>query len=212
MLFYFAIVFTLMGMIAAIAGIAYAADTSDKDIPVAVKFMLTGVFSGWPPSNATDVWREQFKQPNVAVWPYYCLLGALCASIIILVTFACLGCTFDENERDRRPCNQHCGQDCAFCDSTCRTDIIYCPGSGGGDCDCKGHGAKDCGELLLMLVLLLIVIILVSALATVIGYAASKGALFHDRMTEMMEYQAQELESETIVLGVDETLRPTDAV
>ena len=57
-----------------------------------------------------------------------------------------------------------------------------------------------------------IVVVLVSAIAVIMLQTVRKWALFHDRMTDMLRNQASELESETIVLGIDEALRPTDAV
>jgi hypothetical protein len=60
--------------------------------------------------------------------------------------------------------------------------------------------------------LVIIVVVLLSAIVVVVLYAIKKWTLFHDRMTDMIRNQASELESETIVLGIDETLRPTNAV
>merc|ERR1719197_2359302 len=103
-LFYGGMLLLLFALIGGIAGIAYGADDSEKNVPVGVKYMLTSVVNGLPPANATTIWREQFKQPNVAVWPYYTLLGSFCAALLILIGFAFVGCSFDETERKRRSC------------------------------------------------------------------------------------------------------------
>jgi hypothetical protein len=241
LLFYLGMLLILFALIGGIAGIAYAADDDVKNVPVGVKYMMTSVVSGLPPDNATTIWRDQFKQPDTPVWPYYTLLGSFCAAILILVGFALIGCSFDENERPRRRCSEQCGcngsssgsdpllytywgcyschtpVDCCYCpcDECCdRTCNRNCGGSGGGcgSCDCKGSDCKGGGEAALILLLVVIVVVLISAIFVIILYTVKKWALFHDRMTDMIHNQASELESETIVLGVDETLRPTTAV
>jgi hypothetical protein len=153
-MFYLAMLLILAALIGGIAGIAYGADDDDKNVPVGVKYMMTSVVSGLPPDNATTIWREQFKQPHVAVWPYYTLLGTLCAAIIILIAFACIGCTFNEDERPRRKCSDQCGcggsgnsgsdmwiysyWGCYNCNTP--MDSCYCPCDKCCD-DCCGNGS-----------------------------------------------------------------------
>lgn len=245
LLFYLGMLLVLFAFIGGIAGIAYAADDDDKNVPVGVKYMLSSVVNGFPSGNATKNWRNQFKQPDTAVWPYYTLLGTFCAAICVLILFACIGCTFDENERRRRSCSDQCGcggrsrsggstgdvyltyWGCYNCGTPC--DACYCPcdeccdntcnsstsGGCGGCGGCSGGGGGgDCkgGEVLLILILVIIVVVILSAIVVVILYTIKKWTLFHDRMTDMIQNQASELESETIVLGIDENLRPLDAV
>lgn len=245
-LFYLGMLAVLFALIGGVAGIAYGADTEDKNVPVGIKYMLTSVVNGLPPANATHIWRRQFHEPNVPVWPYYTLLGTLCAAILILIGFACIGCTFDERERPRRSCSEQCGcggrgsstsstsdmylwWGCYNCNTPC--DACYCPcdeccdqccgngssggcgGGGGGGCgDCGKCDMKGGGEALIIILLIVIVIVLLSAIVVIILYTVKKWTLFHDRMTDMIKNQASELESETIVLGIDETLRPIDEV
>jgi hypothetical protein len=262
-MFYGGMFLILFALIGGVAGIAYGADNSEKNVPVGVKYMMTSVVNGLPPTNATSIWREQFKQPNVPVWPYYTLLGTFVAALMILVGFAIIGCSFDENERKRRSCSDQCGcggrkrkdeeeqrvrgghgggggsttrggdvyvsyWGCYNCYTPC--DVCYCPcdqccdrccgngssgGCGGGGCgggNCGGGDCKGGGEALIIIVLIVIVVVLLSAVIVIILYTIKKWTLFHDRMTDMIQNQASELESETIVLGVDETLRPLDAV
>lgn len=101
-------------VVAAFAGISYGADRSHKRIPVAVKYLLTSVVNGFPTAQNTHDWAENFKQPDVAVWPYYTLFGILISSVLILICFAFMGCSFDEEERRRRG-NCRCCEDCADC-------------------------------------------------------------------------------------------------
>ena len=229
----------LGGLTAAIAMIAYGSDMSRKNIPVAVKFMLTSVIHGWPPPDAAQVWRRDFKAADTFVWQYYALLGGLVTSILVLLAFTCVGCTFDEQERSNRTCCQSCG--CAdnnnnawlwcYCYDPC--PYTYRSSSGRGNCycgncgNCSGGGCGNCsggcggcsggdckggGEALIVIVLIVIVIVLVSAIFVVIGYALRKWALFHDRMTDMLHWQQCELEGETVVLGMHESVRPLNEV
>jgi hypothetical protein len=261
--FYFGMLALLCGLVGVFSGVAYLLDDSDKNVPVAAKYMLSSAVYGYPPANATELWRAQFRQPDVAVWPYYTLLGAVCASVVVLVAFACIGSSFDDRSRPHRSCADQCDGCCGRNSSNtptcwgcyqcyCPCDTYYdpypygfhhhhhhgglhlhhhhhnavdctCCCSGCGDCDhhhcncndCKhsgGGGGGDLGQLLIALVLIVIVVVLVSAIAVIMLQTVRKWALFHDRMTDMLRNQASELESETIVLGIDEALRPTDAV
>jgi hypothetical protein len=227
--FWLAMLLIIGGTIAVIAGIAYGSDTEDKNVPVAVKYMMSSVISGTPSEGSAAKWREQFKQPDVSVWPYYTLLGCLVASLMILFAFAMIGCTFDPDERKSRGCCQQCGGGggsntndgwiwCYYGGGGGGDDCTCCSG-GGGNCDCGSGGCSggDCkcdggGEAIVIIAVVVIVIILVSAIFVIIAFSIKKWALFHDRVTDMLYNQAAELEKETIVLGVDERLRPTDMV
>lgn len=216
------------GIIAILATIAYFSDRSEKNIPVAIKFMMTSVVGGFPNSNSTAEWRENFRKPDVYVWPYYSLLGLLITSLLILIGFCFLGCTFDEKERRHRNCCADCcagnnGNDVGLwwcycydpcphcnCNINCVEGCKGCGscGGGGGDCKCDGDGA----QVLIILLVVIIVIIILSAIVVVILYAIQKGSLLYDRMTHALLSQAQELEGETVVLAVNESWRPYAAV
>jgi hypothetical protein len=62
------------------------------------------------------------------------------------------------------------------------------------------------------LILVVVVIVLISAIFVIIFFAIRRMSLIHDRLTDMLLNQQLELESQTIVLGVGETLRPIDQV
>lgn len=212
-------VFLVIGLgVFAIAGISYGADPH-KNVPVAIKYMLSSVVSGIPSGNATDVWEANFKDPNVRVWPYYTLFSIFIVSLIILFTFCGLGCTFDQNDYRARPCCD----DCCPRNATCYGCYIYqpcpdcncncnCSGGGGGWGNCSGGDCKGGGEVLIVLLLIIVVAVILSALFVVIFYVAQKCALLYDRCTHMLLAQAEELEGDTIVLGLNETWRPLNAV
>mgnify|MGYP001583458980 FL=1 len=229
-MFWLSILAVLGGVTAFISTIAYGLDTGHKNIPVTMKYMLTSVLHGWPPPDAADAWSAEFKQPDHPVWPYYTLLGAFLTSLMILIAFAAVGCTYDETERSSRTCCQSCGcsdngNHCLFCycNDPCPYNVYGGGGSGGScccgdcggggrghDCDCKGSGGG--GEALIVIAIVVVVVVLVSAIFVVIGYALRKWALFHDRMTDMLLRQQCELEGETVVLGMHESVRPLNEV
>lgn len=216
--------FFMVGVvIAVLAGISYGCDTGDKNVPVACKYMMTSVISGLPSKNATTLWRQEFKLPEYHVWPYYTLFGTLIASILVLILFAMAGCTFDKNERRSRRCCQDCEGCCqnvyCYCYDPCPNTACFncgnCTGCNGGcDCKCSGGGGGGGGgaEALIILALVVVVIVVVSAVFVVIFFALQRSTLLYDRMTHMLLSQQEELEGETIVLGISETWRPTDAV
>jgi flagellar basal body-associated protein FliL len=246
------IVVALAALIAAIAGIAYGCDTSKKNVPVAMKYLMTSVASGMPPKNATAIWEAEFKEPQYHVWPYYSLLSAVVVSLMILIAAPIYSCRFEEKDRSSRSCgDQCCTCTCNNCCEGCyywwwfnsvppyrgNRTILYggptgngsnncccCPGSScngcscdgcgkcdANSCDCKGGGG-NLGEGAAILILVVVVIVLISAIFVIIFFAIRRMSLIHDRLTDMLLNQQLELESQTIVLGVGETLRPIDQV
>ena len=202
------------------AVISYYADTSDKNVPVGMKYMLSSVINGFPDSNSTDVWRAEFKLPQYHVWPYYTLLGVLCTSILILTAFMFVGCTFDEDERKRKGgCN--CCNDCCnginyggcYCYDPCpHCDCSRCYCGGGGGCNFSGGGGGNLGEAAIILVLVIVVVVIFSAIFVVIMFCIQKVTLLYDRVSDMLQNQQWELEGETVVLGIHESWRPNDRV
>ena len=215
------------GFIGAVASLAYLCDRSEKNIPVALKYMLTSVVSGFPDKNSTTLWMEDFKKPNVAVWPYYTLFATFVSSICILVAFTCIGCTFDETERRRRrPCCEDCCSDAGvcycYCYDPCPHNNCCCLGDDSDDCDCKdcnckggcggGGGGGGGGEAFIIIFLVIAVVVIISAVFVVIFYAVKKWTLLYDRMTDMLLQQQAELEGDTVVLAMNETWRPMNEV
>ena len=211
----------LTGVVALIATIAYYADRSEKNIPVGVKWALSSVVSGFPSTNSTSLWREEFKSPDHFVWPYYTLLGMFTASVIILSLFGLYGCSFNENER-RTNCT--CCQDCC---NGCGVVYIYdpcptCNTCGSPSCDCKscdrcpsggGGGDNDAMVVVLLVVVLVIVVIVIfSALVVVIAFCIQRMSVLYDRLGSMLRHQQYELEGETVVLGMNESWRPNAVV
>ncbi|CUG91470.1 Hypothetical protein, putative [Bodo saltans] len=220
------------GIVAALAGISYGSDTADKNIPVAVRCLLTSVVAGFPNSNSTTRWREDFKQPDVAVWPYYTVFGLFLTSVLVLISFACFGSTFQESDR-RRTGHCSCVDDCcngatnglyvwtvpdrACCD--CTVGSGGCNGcgrnscSGGGGCGgCGDCNVGDAGPIIAVIVLIIVVVVIFSAMVVVALFAIQKCSLLYDRLTAMLASQQSELEGETVVLGIGESWRPNDAV
>ena len=229
-LFWLVLLLVIGGTIAGLSGIYYAIDNGNKNIPVAVKALLTSVVSGFPHSNSTDAWRDEFRRPDVAVWPYYTLLGAFTGALIVLTIFACRGCSFDENDQKVSKCDTcSCCRNTGGCDGVpycycynpcptphqARSDVADCPcnacttdcGKCDTDMDCEGGG-----QALAIILVVIILIVLVSAIVVIILYAVKKCAVFHDQFAKTILAQAEELENETIVLGMTESLRPSDAV
>lgn len=237
--------------IAAVAVIAYFADDSDKNIPVGVRYLLSSVAGGWPNSNSTKEWRANFKQPDVYVWPYYTVLGILCASFCVVVLFCAAGCTFNESDRKQRTCDV-----CSNCCNTSDAYIVYsvsdnaalshstrvqsanpqnssedgccrncsgcqnfnlntvccttCDCSGDLDCDCKLDG--DAAILIVIVVVIVVIAVILSAIVIIVLFAIHKWALFYQEVNRMLINQQQEMEGETMVLGVNERWRPSNAV
>jgi hypothetical protein len=199
----------------------YYADDQHKNIPVAARYVLTSVAHGFPDENNTAIWREEYKSPEVKVWPYYTLFAVFLISIIVLLLFCFCGCTFDERERGKR-C-QVCNNCAGSCSNNCNCYIYYpCPnsgscGSGGGCCDCNvpdlncgncgggnGEAGAVIGVVVLMLVILLIVAVLISALFVVIAFAIHRSGRLYDRLSLRAEYEAEEEWGIREVLGRDE--------
>jgi flagellar basal body-associated protein FliL len=134
-------------LVAALAGISYGCDTGDKNIPVAVRCLMTSVVGGFPDSNSTSQWREEFKQPDVAVWPYYTIFGLFLASVCICVSFSVVGCTFEESER-RRSGHCSCLNDCCSHNGTAGNSNCMCccvnMSGTGGDPTTGGSGCCSC--------------------------------------------------------------------
>ena len=55
-------------------------------------------------------------------------------------------------------------------------------------------------------------VVIISAVFVVIFYAVKKWTLLYDRMTDMLLQQQAELEGDTVVLAMNETWRPVNAV
>lgn len=224
------------GLSMAVGGIGYGADKDEKNIPVAVKCLLTSVISGFPNSNSTTEWREDFKRPEVPVWPYYSLLGIFVTSLVVLIAFLFTGCSFDENDRRRRG-HCTCCDDCCdgtngcvwMCYDPCPTSHIGsgdgtqhcdCTVNGGGcngDCgNCNSSGSSgDCGDagaILAVLVIVIIAIVIFSAIVVLILAMIQRCSLLYDRMTDMVRQQELEREHEVIVLGMHETWKPNEAI
>ena len=222
---WFATFFVIGVIVAAIALIAYYSDRSEKNVPVGVKYMISSVVNGFPSSNSTAEWRENFKRPDVYVWQYYTLLGCVCTAILILVVFAFLGCTFDESKRERKGVCNCCGDCCRGSSSSTNGDIFWCiycndvtcPNPSDcnqscGNCDlggCDGEGAVIAA---FVIVIVVVIAVLLGALFVIILYAAQKWALLYDRFASMIKAQAAELEGETVVLGIYEQWRPMTEV
>jgi hypothetical protein len=221
------VVLAFAGVVAVLAGISYGCDTADKNIPVAVRCLLTSVVGGFPNANSTTQWREDFKQPDVAVWPYYSVFGLFLTCVLVLISFVCFGSTFQESDR-RRSGHCSCCDDCcsgatnglyvwtvpdrACCDCTVGSD--GCHGCGGGSC---GGGGGDCnvgdaGGIVAVIILIVVVIVIFSAIVVVALFAIQKCSLLYDRLTSMLASQQSELEGETVVLGMGESWRPNNAV
>ena len=207
------------------AGLTYGSDTKEKNIPVAMKFLLTSVVSGFPNRNSTAQWHEDFKKPDVAVWPYYTIFSLFLTSCSILIAFCFVGCTFDESERKRNRCGPCCDDDCCnnvycyscYCYDPCpHTRCNECANcsccSGGGSCGDFGKCDGNLGYLLVVIVIVVIVAVIFSAIVVVICFAVQKYTLLYDRCTDMLLNQAKELEGETQVLGINESWRPSNAV
>ena len=234
------VIFGFGGLSMLVGGIGYGADTSEKNVPVFVKCLLTSVISGFPNSNSTTEWRESFKQPDVPVWPYYALLGILVTSIVVLIAFLFSGCSFDENDRRRqghcRCCDDCCSHDSGFvwmCYDPCPTthfhhhhDSNCCDcavGSSGchgscGDCntsssgDCGGGGGGDIGAAIAIVILVIVALIIFSAIFVIVIAMVQRCSLLYDRMTDMIRNQQLELVEDVVVLGMYETWRPNQAL
>jgi hypothetical protein len=212
--------FTALLFLAACVGvlstISYFSDKAEKNIPVGMKYLMIGAISGFPGGNETSTWRQQFKEPNYAVWPYYMLFGIFVASVVILMSFTFVGCSFDEKDRLRR---SHCAccndcwcytgpfPVCDCCNCQTSTNCIGCSGTA-QSVKCDGNG----GEVMAILVLVVAVIIILSAVFVVILFCVQRCSLLYDRLTDMIRNQQYELEEETVVLGLFESWHPNDAV
>ncbi|CUG91469.1 transmembrane protein, putative [Bodo saltans] len=234
------VVLAFAGMVAALAGISYGCDTADKNIPVAVRCLMTSVVGGFPNSNSTAAWREDFKRPDVAVWPYYTVFGLFLTSVLVLISFVCFGSMFEESDR-RRTGHCNCVDDCCsgasngpiyiwtdptyyghhhhfhtHNNSSCCDDCGNSCGShhgGCNGCECSGSGgSNDIRGVIATIILIIVVTIIVSAIVTLALFAMKKCSLLYDRLTAMLASQHSELEGETVVLGIGESWRPNDAV
>jgi hypothetical protein len=219
---------TVVAFVAFWCLVCYYADRENKNIPVGMKFMHTSVIYGWPPENAEEKWREEFKRPDVWVWPYYLMFSLLITSICVLLLFCFAGCTFDEDERKRRSCQQqcHCYPGDAFYIAWCCAEsgealCTCCTKDEAGDacCECKDCHPNECcrslgdaKEFAIIIVLIIIVAVLVSAVFVIIFFGLRKGQLIHDRMSEMIINQSCEQEGDTVVLGKGESVRPENQV
>lgn len=234
------VIFGFGGLSMLIGGIGYGADTSEKNIPVVVKCLLTSVISGFPNSNSTSEWRENFKQPDVPVWPYYALLGILVTSLVVLIAFLFSGCSFDENDRRRqghcRCCDDCCSHDSGFvwmCYDPCPTthfhhhnDSNCCDcavGSSGchgscGDCNTNGSGGDcgggggDLGAAVAIILLVIIAVVIFSAIFVIVIATVQRCSLLYDRMTDMVRHQQLELMETVVVLGMHESWKPNQAL
>ena len=115
------IILTSLAVIAAFAGFSYLVDTSQKNVPVAMKYAMSSVLHGLP--NQTDInnWRDGYRGTE-HVWPYYTLLGILCGSIFSLIVLHCIGVD------DRPQCRQsHRKRDrvCSCCDESTNQSTYY---------------------------------------------------------------------------------------
>jgi hypothetical protein len=219
------VVLAFAGVVAVLAGISYGCDTADKNIPVAVRCLLTSVVAGFPNANSTSQWREEFKQPDVAVWPYYSVFGLFLTCVLVLISFVCFGSTFQESDR-RRSGHCSCCDDCcsgatngvyvwnvpdrSFCDCTVGSNDCHgCSGHSCGGGDCNGG---DAGGIVATVILMIVAAIIVSAITVVALAAIQKCSLLYDRLSSMLASQQSELEGETVVLGMGESWRPNNAV
>jgi hypothetical protein len=266
--------------VSVIAAIAWAADQSDKNIPVAVKALLTSVAYGFPNSNSTQEWRDEFKLPSVHVAQFYGLFGAFVVACAILLLSLCT--RTEAHQRSQEESAACCGCGCcgavAFCESQCEPggacedcndskcsgcDLFSCCGkprplaghaSNSTDADpasrqssncsncsncncncncndcancsradcCSGCGCSGCGDckcdakaldpVLGGIILAVIVLVLVSAIFVIVGFAIRRTAQLHDSIATMIRSQQLELENQTVVLGMDEFVRPMTAV
>lgn len=218
-------------LILAVAFIAYFADRDDKNIPIGVRYMLTSIAYGLPGVNGTVGWREDFKDPDTMVWPYYGVLGLLCASIVILITAAIVGSSQSEERRTSNCydcctpggcCNGWSGYNgesrgnhvdgnclCICTAVSCSDGDCSCDGCGGGGGDC---GGGDGLVIVFVVVIVVVVLIVASAIAVIVIYAFQKWTLFYDEMCRMLDCQQREFEGETMVLGKNERYMPTNEV
>lgn len=232
-----AIVLTIAAACSLVATIAWAADRDNKNVPVFVKSLLTSVAYGFPNSNSTALWRDEFHNPAVHVFQYYGLLGAFVVSIIILI-LSCLSRTTESERSGKGCCDQcYCNGDnggssnmcfwCCFWNSTSTTHGGGGGSGGGGDCgdcncgncnclDCSGGGCDcklgDMGEAAAIVIVVVIVVVLVSAIFVAVLYAVRKSAQLHDSVATLIRKQQEELENATVVFGKDEFVRPLDRV
>ena len=66
--------------------------------------------------------------------------------------------------------------------------------------------------MMIVVGIVVVAIVLVSAVFVIIIYGTKKASELHQSMAKMIEAQQSELEGQTVVLAMGESLRPIDAV
>lgn len=105
---------TCAAVVAILAGISYAIDKEDKNIPVFIKMMLSSVAFKYPSSATREEWRVEFRDPDVKVVQYYTAFAVFLTAVGILI-FGMISylCCIDTNDSEIRPslCGYICGND-----------------------------------------------------------------------------------------------------
>jgi ABC-type multidrug transport system fused ATPase/permease subunit len=188
----------LVTSIGSIAALGYAMDRG-KMIPMMMHYSFLSLTSGLPDAvNGTEVTdlkayreavRENFKLPEVTVWPYYLGFGFAntCVVLTVVVHFIPISKTSQIYEpgtvppnRRRRRAAVHRRWDCDGCCYGCYwnpCDFMYCHGcscescGGLGPCDlsCCAECSSEAGFSGIAISLIVVVVVVIVALAAICG-------------------------------------------
>jgi hypothetical protein len=157
LLLWVGIVVSFAAFVAVVAAAGYESDSS-RNIPLLLRVLRAAAAGQAATADATATWRDELRAPGASVIGAYILLGALVASLFVLVA----ACTVlglhrkrSSGRSGRSCCRQlHCAQCCTFSDwlltnwcigfclpRTYRRDCAACLDGGDGGGDCGG----DCG-------------------------------------------------------------------
>jgi hypothetical protein len=199
------------------AGFAYLVDTSNKNVPVIMKYAMSSVVHGVPDQDEMDQWRIDFHKKEVRVWPYYSVLGILCMSVATLIVFNLFGIDDREYNRIRGTHPRRATYHTSGCCQNCYCRDVYCDCYCCGNCDCPHHSGgcngNDCkGDAMPVIVVLLIIvaaIIVISAVWVIVLWGLKKMVNNHDAYASRLFAYSQERSGETRVLGRDEADVPS---
>ena len=147
------IILTCLAVIAGFGGFSYLVDTSQKNVPVAMKYAMSSVLHGLPNQTEINAWRDGYRGAD-HVWPYYTLLGVLCGSVFSLIVLHVIGVDDrSPGQQSQKKRTRHC----TCCDETSSTSYSgnyyyygnpyyggyyggqpYCHSCNGCYCDCDG--------------------------------------------------------------------------
>eukprot|EP00759_Apiculatamorpha_spiralis_P057831 PhF_6_TR8788/c0_g1_i5/m.13940 len=204
--FWVVLFFGLISMIGVYAGVSYLCDTTRKNVPVVVKYMLSSVIHGIPTTDEITKWRNDFYKDDVRVWPYYLLLGVLCTSITLLIGANVFGLNDTEYEQlppHRRRSTGRCDRCCDNCDVYCDCcgqdccSASSCNCNCGGNCDCKGGDGEAIAIGAIVIILFIVVIVVLSAVWVVVGFVVKRMANLHDAYSARLYAYSQERSGET---------------